>query len=437
MPKLRHKDEPQNEQIMSKRKICVYADWQEIDTPFLIGFLYSERLRGKEIFSFEYTEEWLKSENAFLLDPALQLYSGLHYLNDDEKSNFGIFLDSSPDRWGRLLMRRREAALARIEKRTEQTLFETDYLLGVYDGHRMGALRFKLEEDEPFLNDNKELASPPWTSLRELEQISLKLEDDDVTDDPEYFKWLSMLIAPGSSLGGARPKASVINKDGSLWIAKFPSRSDIGDVGGWEMVTYELALKAGINMAESMAQKFSSNYYTFLTKRFDRKEKNERIHFASAMTMLGYIDGQDHSDGASYLELVEFISNNGANVNEDLEELWRRIVFSICVSNTDDHLRNHGFILSDKGWLLSPAYDINPNENGSGLKLNISENDNALDLDLAMEVHEYFRLTQEKAEEIIKEVKKSVQDWRKIATKYGISKAEQELKSIAFSRAKG
>lgn len=268
--------------------------------------------------------------------------------------------------------------------------------------------------------------------MRELEQISLKLEEDDITDDPKYFKWLSMLIAPGSSLGGARPKASVINNDGSLWIAKFPSRSDRGDVGGWEMVTYELALKAGINMAESMAQKFSSNYYTFLTKRFDRAEKNERIHFASAMTMLGYTDGQDYSDGASYLEILEFISNNGANVNEDLEELWRRIVFSICVSNTDDHLRNHGFILSDKGWLLSPAYDINPNETGTGLKLNISDNDNALDLDLAMEVHEYFRLTREKAEQIINEVKKSVQNWRTIAAKYGISKTEQELKGNAF-----
>ncbi len=419
---------------MSKRKIYVYADWQGFETPSLIGYLYSERLRGKEIFSFEYTKEWLNSENAFLLDPELQLYPGLHYLSDEEKKNFEIFTDSSPDRWGRLLMRRREAALARIEKRTEQTLFETDYLLGVFDGHRMGALRFKLEENGPFLNDNRKLASPPWTSLRELEQISLKLEEDDITDDPEYFKWLSMLIAPGSSLGGARPKASVIGKDGNLWIAKFPSRADNGNVGGWEMVTYELALKAGINMAESKAQKFSSDYYTFLTKRFDRSEENERIHFASAMTMLGYTDGQDHSDGASYLELVEFISNNGANVNSDLEELWRRIVFSICVSNTDDHLRNHGFILSEKGWLLSPAYDINPNETGTGLKLNISENDNALDLDLAMEVHEYFRLSKEQAIKIINEVKKSVQSWKAIAVKYGISKAEQDLKNIAFSK---
>ena len=419
----------------TKRKIYVYAHWQGMSIPVLIGSLYSERLKGKEIFSFEYSEDWLKSEYAFLLDPDLQLYPGLHFLNDDKKGNFGLFLDSSPDRWGRILMRRKEAALARIEKRTEQTLFETDYLLGVYDGHRMGALRFKLEEDGPFLNDNKELASPPWTSLRELEQISLKLEEDDVTDDPEYFKWLSMLIAPGSSLGGARPKASIVGRDGSLWIAKFPSRSDNGDVGAWEIVTYELAIKAGINMAESMAQKFSSNYYTFLTKRFDRVEKGARIHFASAMTMLGYTDGQDHSDGASYLELVEFISKHGAKVNKDLEELWRRIVFSICVSNTDDHLRNHGFILSEQGWLLSPAYDINPNEAETGLKLNISENDNSLDLDLAMEVHEYFRLNEEQAIQIINEVKKAVKNWRTIATKHGISKGEQDLKSLAFSKA--
>lgn len=419
---------------MNKIKIYVYAHWKGIEPPFLIGNLYSERLRGKEIFSFEYTEEWLKSDHAFLLDPDLQLFPGLHYLNDDKKANFGIFLDSTPDRWGRILMRRREAALSRIEKRVEQPLFETDYLLGVFDGHRMGALRFKLDENGPFLNNNKELASPPWTLLKELEQISLKLEEDNIVDDPDYFKWLRMLIAPGSSLGGARPKASIISNDGSLWIAKFPSKSDNSDVGGWEMVTYELAVKADINMAKSMIQKFSSKNHTFLTKRFDRTNNNERIHFASAMTMLGYTDGQNHSDGASYLEIVEFLCNNGANIKEDLEELWRRIVFNICVSNTDDHLRNHGFILTKKGWILSPAYDINPNETGTGLKMNISESDNSLDLALAMEVHEYFRLTKEKAEDIINKVKKAVQDWEKIATKYEISKTEKELKSIAFSK---
>lgn len=419
----------------NKRSIRVYAHWQGMDAPFLMGILHSDRLKGKEIFSFEYVENWLQKGPSQLLDPSLQLYSGLHYLNE-EQENFGIFLDSSPDRWGRILMRRREAALSRIEDREEQKLFETDYLLGVYDSHRMGALRFKLEEDGPFLNNNRDMASPPWASLRELEQISLRLEEDDVIEDPDYLKWLSMLIAPGASLGGARPKASIVDNDGGLWIAKFPSRNDQGDIGGWEIVTYELAIAAGINMAESKAQKFSSDYYTFLTKRFDRKENGVRIHFASAMTMLGYIDGQDHADGASYLELVDFILRYGANVDQDLEQLWRRIVFSICVTNTDDHLRNHGFILTDEGWSLSPAYDINPVETGTGLKLNISDEDNSLDLDLALEVSEFFRLSEERAAEIMKEVMVAVSNWNEVAVKYGISRGERELKSIAFKTIK-
>ena len=419
----------------NKRYIHVYAHWSGMENPLHMGILHSDRLKGKEVFSFEYKDEWLKNGPAQLLDPRLQLYSGLHYLNE-EHDNFGIFLDSSPDRWGRILMRRREAAIARNENRAENKLFETDYLLGVYDGHRMGALRFKIEEDGPFLNDNKHMASPPWTSLRELEQISLRLEDDDVIDDPEYLKWLSMLIAPGASLGGARPKASIVDNNGSLWIAKFPSRNDQGDIGGWEIVTYELAVLAGITMAESKAQKFSSDYYTFLTKRFDRGNDGQRIHFASAMTILGYTDGQDHVDGASYLELVDFIQNNGANVEQDLEQLWRRIVFSICITNTDDHLRNHGFLLKNDGWVLSPAYDINPIENGAGLKLNISDTDNSLDLNLALEVSEYFRLSDKRASEIIDEILNVVAGWKEVAKKYGISRAEQELKAIAFKTTK-
>ncbi|MCK5704376.1 MAG: HipA domain-containing protein, partial [Cyclobacteriaceae bacterium] len=280
----------------SKTRVLVFAHWIGMDTPVLMGTLYSELLRGKEVFSFEYEESWLLSEYAQLLDPDLQLYSGKHYLVDD-KPNFGIFLDSSPDRWGRILMRRREAAFARNEERSAQKLFETDYLLGVYDGHRMGALRFKSENQGPFLNDDREMAAPPWASIRELEEISLRLEDDDVVDDPDYLKWLSMLIAPGSSLGGARPKASIMDSENHLWIAKFPSKNDQSDIGCWEMVTYELAKNARINMAESQTRKFSNSYHTFLTKRFDRTKSGERIHFASAMTMLGYRDGQNYQDG--------------------------------------------------------------------------------------------------------------------------------------------
>ena len=418
-----------------KREVYVYADWHKLNGPVFMGVLHAELLRGKEIFSFEYEKTWLQSGKAQLLDPDLQLFSGLQYLTDQQKHNFGMFLDSSPDRWGRILMRRREAALARQEQRTPNNLFETDYLLGVYDGHRMGGLRFKLDPDGPFLNDNKAMASPPWTSIRELEQISLRLEDDDVVNDPEYMKWLSMLVAPGSSLGGARPKASVLDHEDHLWIAKFPSKNDSSDIGGWEIVTYELAISAGVRMAEAQAKKFNTNNHTFLTKRFDRSENGERVHFASAMTLLGHVDGEDQSEGTSYLELVEFIVTHGTNVNEDLEQLWRRIVFSICVSNTDDHLRNHGFILTSGGWRLSPAYDINPVETGVGLKLNITEDDNTLDLELALEVCPYFRLKKERAIKIIEEVKTSVRNWRTIARKYGLSNLECDLKSSAFSRA--
>ena len=420
--------------MSKKRDIYVYADWAGLNGPQLMGVLHAEQLRGKEIFSFEYDNTWLASSFAQNLDPDLQLFKGFHYLNDNAKSNFGLFTDSSPDRWGRILMRRKEAASARQENRREQNLFETDYLLGVYDEHRMGALRFKTNPNGQFLNDDKQMASPTWTSLGELEEISLKLEEEDVITDPDYIKWLSMLVAPGSSLGGARPKASVLDNKGNLWIAKFPSKNDLDNVGGWEMVTYEMAIAAGINMAKSKAQKFSSNAHTFLTKRFDRTSAGERIHFASAMTLLGYTDGQDYQDGASYLELVEFITREGSNVNADLEELWRRIVFSICVSNTDDHLRNHGFLLTDKGWALSPAYDINPVENGQSLKLNISENDNSLDLNLVMEVYEYFRLSEERANEIIMQVKGSVTKWREVASKFGISKSNQNLKALAFAK---
>lgn len=224
------------------------------------------------------------------------------------------------------------------------------------------------------------------------------------------LKCLNLLIAPGFSLGGARPKASIVNTDGSFWIAKFTSLNDQGDMGGWEIVCYELALKAGIKMADSKAQKFSSNYHTFLTKRFVRNLTGERIHFASTMTLLGYFDSQNYLDGASYLELAAFISNKGANEKSNLEELWRRIVFNICVSNTDDHLRNHRFILSDKGWLLSPAQDINPTTYGIGLSLNISENDNALNSNLALKFHEYFRLNKKNALKIIDEVKGAIKN---------------------------
>jgi serine/threonine-protein kinase HipA len=414
-----------------QKEILVYAHWKGLQKPELMGILKASQLRGKEIFSFEYSEEWLKSGNAQDIDSDLQLYSGSQYLSE-VKSNFGIFLDSSPDRWGRVLMQRREAMLARSGNRKANTLLEIDYLLGVYDEHRMGAIRFKEKENGPFLNDNKNFATPPWTTLRDLEYASLQIEKNENTDDPDYIKWMNLLFAPGSSLGGARPKASIMDAENNLWIAKFPSTKDNRDIGAWEMVVHDLAKKAGLHVPEVMVRKFTTSYHTFLTKRFDRTQKRERIHFASAMTLLGYTDGVGFQEGVSYLELAEFIMRHGAMVDHDLEELWRRIVFNICVSNTDDHLRNHGFLLTSKGWILSPAYDLNPVETGTGLKLNISENDNSLDLDLAIEVSGYFRVAHEKAAQIIELVKKSVKNWRVIADNYKIPKAEQNLMSVAF-----
>lgn len=411
------------------KQILVYADWEPFPQPVLMGTLSSLLLRGKEVFSFEYDKNWLYQNPVQILDPDLQFYAGPQYLRS-EKINFGLFLDSSPDRWGRLVIKRREAALARRESRKEIRLQETDFLLGVYDQHRMGGIRFKTTEDGPFLNDNKEMAAPPFSSLRELEHASSIIENEDITA-PDYLKWINLLIAPGSSLGGARPKASVIDPQGQLWIAKFPSKYDDKDIGAWEKVAHDLAIAAGISMSKAALMKFNSRHHTFLAQRFDRS-MNKRIHFASAMTMLGLNDGADHHEGVSYLHLAEFLLRNGANVERDLEELWRRIVFNISISNTDDHLRNHGFLLTPDGWVLSPAYDLNPNETGLGLKLNISENDNALDIELAMQVSPYFRVSTTRAKEIIKVVQNAVGTWREVASNCKISRNEQIIMEAAF-----
>jgi serine/threonine-protein kinase HipA len=411
--------------------IWVYADWKPMEVPYLIGKLFSQRVRGKEIFSFEYNETWLNTSQAKLyLDPNLGLYKGKQYLPEG-KNNFGIFLDSAPDRWGRLLMRRREAWQAKLDGREESTLFESDYLLGVFDDHRMGGLRFKLEQDGAFLNNHKKMATPPWTSLRELEYASLQLEKEDAINDPEYTKWLSMLIDPGSSLGGARPKASVLDEKGNLWIAKFPSSKDDKNTGAWEMVLHELAKVCGIHVPDARLLQFSGKHHTFLSKRFDRIQ-DKRIHFASAMTLLGYQDGADFHDGLSYLDIVAFIIQQGALVKADLEQLWRRVVFNILVSNTDDHLRNHGFILTNNGWQLSPAYDMNPNEMGSGLTLNISENSNEQDISLALETAKHYKLKKDEAIKILNDMQLEIAKWRTVAKKLGMGSSEIEQMKRAF-----
>lgn len=404
--------------------------------PFLMGVLQASLSRGKEIFSFEYEEAWLKSRFSLQLDPDLGFYSGPQYPKEN-RANFGLFLDSSPDRWGRVLMRRREEQRAREEKRAPRTLLESDYLLGVYDRHRMGALRFRESLEGPFLDDSKDMASPPWTSLSELEHASLALEKDHAEKNIHYAKWLRLLVAPGGSLGGARPKASVVDQRGQLWIAKFPSRQDEIDIGAWELVVHRLAEKSKLYVAEAQCRQFKSNHHTFLTKRFDRTNDGKRIHFASSMTLLGRGDGDDAHAGVSYLDLVNLLIKQGAQTKNDLEELWRRIVFNICVSNVDDHLRNHGFLLTTKGWILAPAYDMNAVETGNGLKLNISQNDNAQDLELAKDVAKYFRLSSKEANKIIDEVIGATAKWRIVAKQLKIPTRSISRMEPAFRVADG
>lgn len=409
-------------------EIFVYADWSDIGKPLFVGTLRSSIIRGKEHFSFNYDENWLNSKFALQIDPSLQLYIGEQHSTDDR--NFKVFLDSCPDRWGRLLMQRREAVIARNEKRRANKLFETHYLLGVHDSFRMGALRFCTAHDGNFLDDNEDLSTPAITSLPELEQAANGIEDKPDFDNPDYLKWLNMLISPGSSLGGARPKASVKDVDGTLWLAKFPSRHDDYDIGLWEYIVYKIAIDAGISMSECKVQAIGSDHHIFLTKRFDRTKDGKRLQFTSAMTQLEYFDGND--DGASYLELAEFLTINGSNTKEDLKQLWTRILFNIMVSNSDDHLRNHGFIFDSTGWRLSPAYDINSTQNATGLHLNIDDRDNALDVGLAFEVIDYFQLSRETAYEIYQKVASSVSKWEVLATEGGITRGERDLMRDCF-----
>ncbi len=415
----------------ARKSIQVCAHWQGLENPIRMGTLYAAPSKGKEVFSFEYDPAWLKSSHAQVLDPGLMLFSGPQYARDGH-DNFGLFLDSSPDRWGRVLMQRRETQQARAEERSVRPLLESDYLLGVYDGHRMGALRFRLGDDEPFLDNQEDMAAPPWTKLRDLEYASLQLEQDDAESNKDYMKWLKMLIAPGGSLGGARPKASVLDENSHPWIAKFPSRRDEINIGKWEYLVYQLARKVGVVIAHSDIRHFTGEYDTFLTKRFDRTEKGERLHFASAMTLLGKKDGDGGDTGVSYLDLADFLVRNGAQANEDLEQLWRRIVFYVCVSNTDDHLRNHGFILTDVGWALSPAYDINPVATGGGLALSISKEDNSQDLDLVLSIAPYFRVGKDRANEIIQEIATVVRSWPSMAKRLSIPSRELSVMKSAF-----
>lgn len=415
--------------------IAVYAHWVGMEGPIRLGSLHARRGAGREAFEFEYDAAALADPilGTTQLDPRIVLYPGRQHPAQGSET-FGLFADASPDGWGRMLMQRRleRDKRAGVASRTAR-LHESDYLLGVHDAYRAGALRFRLDDSGDFLDDRHDAAAPPFVQLRELEAASLALERDEENTAKKGDEWLRLLIAPGGSLGGARPKASVADADGRLWIAKFPSVRDEHDIGAWEQVLHALAHACGLNVPESSVRRFAHEHHTFLVERFDRTPEGRRIHFASAMTLAGRKDGDDAAAGASYLELARVLIDHGAKPAEDLRELWSRIVFFMLVSNTDDHLRNHGFLLQPgRGWKLAPAFDMNPVPGSDGLQLNVSEADHALDLDLAREVASYFRVARKPAEEIIGRFRGIVCQWRTIAKKLRIPAREQERIAESF-----
>lgn len=406
--------------------IYVYECFSSVHSKFM-GTLFVDSSKREERYSFEYSEEWL-SETAFEypIDPNISMYGGRQY---PANNNFGVFSDSCPDRWGRALINKRERIEANKEARKPRKLNESDYLLGVFDETRMGALRFKMDKDGPFLSENSDVSAPPWATLRTLEEASRRFEED------ENFlndKWLKQLLKPGSSLGGARPKANIEAPDKSLWIAKFPSKNDEWNVGAWEKVVHDLAKMCSLDVPESKLETFSKLGSTFLVKRFDRN-KDKRIHFSSAMTMLNKTDGANATDGSSYLDIVAFLKAYGASPKQDLLELWKRIVFNMAVTNTDDHLRNHGFILTKTGWRLSPLYDVNPVPYGDELSLNVNDRDNSISLENAVDAAPYYNLSKEDAMKIgngIVEIVNS--NWESLAKKYGLSRNSIEYMRPAF-----
>lgn len=405
----------------SRQQAEVVFDADLFEAPCRVGTLFHAAARGSEVFSFQYEPGWLQRPDAFSIDPDLGLHGGESY-PASAAGTFRIFLDSAPDRWGRVLLDRREVLRARDEERTARHLNEWDYLLGVHDECRLGALRFRRDGDSSFLDDDARHAAPPLTTLRELEAASLALEDPRAPEKPEYRDWLNTLLAPGSSLGGARPKANFRDVDRSLWIAKFPSRNDRRDVGAWEMVLHDLAQSAGITIPDATLMALGSDHRTFACRRFDRAEDGRRRFFVSAMTMLGKRDGE----GGSYLDLAEFLSTRGSARGKaaDLRQLWTRVAFNILVSNTDDHLRNHGFLLESDGWRLAPAFDLNPNPERSEHTLAIDERDPSPDVKLALATAPYYLLQLAEAERILKRIREVIADWRDVASKLSIPRSE-------------
>ena len=404
------------------RKLLVYADLHWLHTPALVGELSYESLRGADSYGFSFAPTWLQTQRDLFLSADLNNYTGMQYTAAD-RDIFGCFSDALPDRWGRTLLNRREQLQAQEQRRPLRRLSSFDYLLGIDDYSRMGAFRFKETPDSDFINSDPTLKIPPLTDIRTLEAAGSAIEQSEAHNALPEKKWIAQLIQPGTSLGGARPKASVTDLDGALCVAKFPSRKDDYDVELWEHLCHLLARKAGIEVADTKVLKAIGSYHTLISRRFDRTADGRRIHFASAMTLLGLQDGNNAADGHGYLDLVDFIVQHCTAVESNLRELYRRVAFYICVGNSDDHFRNHGFLLTPKGWTLSPAYDINPTLNPAQSLLITSVSNQAAFSQLRAAAEDYL-LTRETADAILAEVQAALQDWPTLATHIGIPRRE-------------
>ncbi len=411
------------------QNLFVYLDCDWTEAPTLTGRLYCERLRGVAKYAFEFDCEWLRLHPNLRLSADLDPLACRRYLLSG-KENFGFLSDVLPDRWGHLLLMRRKELDAQKENRQPRSLSALDQLCRIDDFSRIGALRFRYSPDGPFLNEETFLTIPPLASLRELAHAAAEIEKSELKNSLPKEKWLRQLLAPGSSLGGARPKVSVVDTDGNLWIAKFPSVNDTYDVGAWEEFAYRMARAAGIEVAESKRLTLEGKHHIFLVKRFDRNGK-KRIHFASSMTLLGLSDGDGACTGHGYLDIVDAILENSSCVEKNLEELFRRVLFNVAIGNTDDHFRNHGFLLTAKGWTLSPAYDMNPTLNRRQSLL-INGQTDASDIETLRASAKDYMLTEDKANTIIRDVLKAMKNWEATANRLKLPNRDIEMFKSRF-----
>ena len=399
------------------KKITVYADFDFLAQPQVIGTLGYEQVRGSDHFAFEYANSWLQAHGGTILSGDLLNTPALQHPRNGEV--FGFVKDSFPDRWGRMLLDRRERIMAQAAGRPKRQLNNYDYLVGIEDFTRMGGIRYKSAESDDYINSATSFSVPPIESLRTLCDACHEIELAEERNELPEQRWLDQLIDPGTSLGGARPKANVIDTDGKLYVAKFPSKKDLENTELLEHFAHSLAASAGINVAKTRTIKISKDRDLLLSERFDRTIEGKRIHFASAMSLLGLNDGAGCNTGNGYLDIVDFILHDCTDVKQNLQELYRRVAFNVMFGNTDDHFRNHGFLLTSKGWTLAPAFDINPSAKSSQCLL-IDGNTEQANVNTLLAASESYMLERQEAAEIIEQVRSDVSNWRSVAARLQI-----------------